>query len=517
MFRIAFALAVLALILVPRSAYTQSAASSHPSVLDVTSIDTSVDPCTDFFTYSCGGWLQKNPIPPDKTSWGIGGKLADDNRALLREILEEAAAGGAGRDPVKQKIGDYYTACMDEKAIETAGASPLKSDLERISKMHSKRDMARVIAAMPGLNVPFAFQSDQDYKNSSQVIAEVDQSGLGLPDRDYYLNTDAKSVELRQAYVAHVQKMFELLGDAPEVAPPREAQTVLRIETALAKGSLTQVERRDPKLLYHKMTRRELEGLSPSFRWKEYFSLAGQPGLQSLNVTAPEFFKAMDATLKKESLDSWKAYLRWHLVNANAPYLSTAFVDADFDFFGKTLTGAQQLEPRWKRCVNYVDNDLGEALGQAYVERAFPPEAKQRAQKLVKQIEDAMQQDIDGTLLDVSGNEAAGAGKVACPGQQDRLSRQMARLQRSDHRARRLHGQRQCAPASFEFNRQIAKIGKPVDRGEWDMTPPTVNAYYNPQINDINFPAGILQPPFFDPTPTMLPTTATPAPPLDTN
>jgi endothelin-converting enzyme/putative endopeptidase len=260
--------------------------------------------------------------------------------------------------------------------------------------MQSKPDLAKVIAAMPGMNVPFEFESTQDYKASSQVIAEVDQGGLGLPDRDYYLKTDAKSVELRQAYVAHVQKMFELLGDAPDVSVT-EAQTVLRIETALAKSSLTQVERRDHKMLYHKMTRRELETLSPSFRWKEYFSLAGQPGLHSLNVTAPEFFKAMDSTLTNETLANWKAYLRWHLVNANASYLSSAFVNADFDFFGKTLSGAQELQPRWKRCVNYVDSDLGEALGQAYVQHAFPPEARQRAQKVVKQIEDAMEQDID--------------------------------------------------------------------------------------------------------------------------
>jgi len=495
--RIALALAVMVLILVPRSAYTQSAASSHASVLDVTSIDTNVDPCTDFFAYSCGSWLQNNPIPPDKTSWGVGGKLADQNRALLREILEEAASGGPGRDPVKQKIGDYYSACMDEKAIETAGASPLKSDLERINKMRSKREMARVVAAMPGLNVPFAFQSDQDYKNSSQVIAQVDQSGLGLPDRDYYLNTDAKSVELRQAYSAHVQKMFQLLGDSPEAAAT-EAQTVLRMETALARGSLTQVERRDPKLLYHKMKRRELEGISPSFRWKEYFSLAGQPGLQSLNVAAPEFFKTMDAALKKESLENWKAYLRWHLVDANAPYLSSAFVDADFDFFGKTLTGVQQIEPRWKRCVNYVDNDLGEALGQAYVERAFPPQAKQRAQKLVKQIEAAMEQDIDGvswmspaTKQQALAKLHALANKIGYPDKWRDYS--ALTIARDDYMGNVVRARK------FEFNRQIAKIGKPVDRGEWDMTPPTVNAYYNPQINDINFPAGILQPPFFDP------------------
>lgn len=499
MFRTALALAVTASILVPPGADAQNASSSaHASVLDVTSMDTSVDPCTDFFTYACGGWLQKNPIPPDKTSWGVASKLADDNRVLLREILEDAAEGGPGRDPVKQKIGDYYAACMDEKAVEAAGAQPLKTGLEQIDRMRSKRDIARVVARMSGLNSPFTFQSDQDYKNSSQVIAEVDQGGLGLPDRDYYVKTDAKSLELREAYVTHVQKMFELLGDAPDVAAT-EAQTVLRIETALAKGSLTQVERRDPKMLYHKMRRRELDALSPSFRWKEYFSLAGQPGLQSLNVTAPEFFRALDSTLKKEDLHSWKAYLRWHLANANAPYLSSAFVNADFDFFGKTLSGAQQLQPRWKRCVNYVDNDLGEALGQAYVQRAFPPEAKQRAQKLVKQIEEAMERDIDGLpwMSPATKQQAleklhALANKIGYPDKWRDYS--ALTIERNDLMGNALRAR------AFEFNRQIAKIGKPVNRGEWDMTPPTVNAYYNPQINDINFPAGILQPPLFDPS-----------------
>ncbi len=497
MFRNAFALTFLASILLPIGSYAQSAGSAHPPVLDPTSLDTSVDPCTDFFTYACGGWLKKNPIPPDKTSWGAVTKLADENKVLLREILEEASAVGPGRDPVKQKIGDYYAACMDEKAVENAGATRLKESLEQIGRMRSKRDIAQVVAGMPGLNVPFIFQSDQDYKNSSQVIAEVDQGGLGLPDRDYYLKTDAKSVELRQAYLAHVQKIFELLGDAPSVAAS-EAQTVLRIETALARGSLTQVERRDPKMLDHKMRIQDLEALSPSFRWKKYFSVTGQPGLQSLNVTAPNFFKTLDATLKNEDLNSWKAYLRWQLANANAPFLSSTFVNADFDFYGKTLTGAEQLQPRWKRCVSYADNDLGEALGQAYVQRAFPPEAKQRALKMVKQIEEAMQQDI-GSLSWMSPATKQQAleklhtlaNKIGYPDKWRDYS--ALTIARDDYAGNVLRARR------FEFNRQIAKIGRPLDRGEWAMTPPTVNAEYSPQLNDINFPAGILQPPFFDP------------------
>jgi endothelin-converting enzyme/putative endopeptidase len=344
----------------------------------------------------------------------------------------------------------------------------------------------------------FGFGSTQDYRDASQVIAEVNQGGLGLPDRDYYLKEDAKSVELRKKYVAHVQKMLELLGDKPEAAAG-EAQTVLRIETALAKGSLTRVERREPKNLDHKMSRVELEKIAPDFEWAEFFSKVGTPRLESLNVTSPVFFKAMNEEIARESVDEWKVYLRWHLVHADAPYLAGPLVKENFAFYGKTLRGQQELQPRWKRCTQSVDGQLGEALGKAYVEKYFSPEAKREALKMVKEIETAMQGDIDG--LDWMSAATKRQALVKLHGMANKIGypdkwRDYSKLEivRGDElgnveRAR-----------EFEFNRDLAKIGKPVDRGEWDMTAPTVNAYYNPQMNDINFPAGVLQPPAFDAT-----------------
>ena len=493
MFRAIFGLS-LAFAVSASTLSAQTAPAKSQPVLDVTSMDTSVDPCVDFFAYSCGTWIKQNPIPPDQTSWSVYSKLQDDNKAILHEILENAATPAADRDASRQKIGDYYAACMDEKAINAAAIKPLQTDLDRIQQLHSKREIAEVAAAMNSDDALFRFRSDQDYKDSTQEIAEADQGGLGLPDRDYYLKTDAKSAELRKAYVAHLQKMFELLGDKPAAA---EAQTVLRIETALAKGSLTRVERRDPQKLYHKMTARQLGALSPTFEWKTYFAKVGLPSLESLNVETPEFFKTLNTELKKENLASWKVYLRWHLVNANAPFLSSDFVNADFDFYGKTLTGAQELEPRWKRCVGYVDNDLGEALGQAYVERTFSPEAKQRAQKMVKEIEDAMGRDIESlpwmtatTKQHALEKLRTVANKIGYPDKWRDYS--ALTIARDDEMGNVLRAR------EFEFHRQLAKIGKPVDHGEWQMTPPTINAYYDAQMNDINFPAGDLQPPLFD-------------------
>ncbi|HZR57194.1 MAG TPA: M13 family metallopeptidase [Terriglobales bacterium] len=489
-----------ALLLIASSASAQTTPPppqplSSQAVLEVLDMDTKVDPCTDFFTYSCGGWLKQNPIPPDQTSWSIYSKLEDDNKLVLRDILETAAKPSADRSPSQQKIGDYYAACMDEGTINAAGLKPLKADFEKIAAIRSKQDLAEVTAAIADDDVLFNFGSDQDFKDSSQVIAEAGQGGLGLPDRDYYLKDDAKSQELLKAYIAHVQKTFELLGDKPEVAAA-EAQTVTRIETALAKGSLTRVELRDPQKLYHKMSREDLQKLSPSFHWDTYFTKVGIGSVQSLNVAMPDFFKAMSAELDKEDLNSWKTYLRWHLIHANAPYLSSAFVNENFAFYGKTLRGAEELEPRWKRCVGYVDGDIGEALGQVYVERTFSPDAKQRALKIVKQIETAMQRDIESLpwMTEPTKQQAlvklhTVANKIGYPDKWRDYS--ALQIVPGDEMGNVLRARR------FEFNRQLAKIGKPVDRGEWGMTPPTVNAYYNPQMNDINFPAGVLQPPLF--------------------
>lgn len=397
-------------------------ASNYEPALDVTSIDRTVDPCADFFQYSCGGWIKNNPIPSDQSSWSLYSKMQDENLVRLRGILEAAAVPDAKRNAAMQKIGDYYASCTDEKAIEVKGAAPLQPDLERIAKISSKAEIADVAAAMVYDNVLFSFGSNQDYRDASQVIAEADQGGLGLPDRDYYVKEDAKSVELRKAYLAHVEKMFELLGDKPDVAAA-EAQTVMRIETALAQGSMTRVERRDPKSLDHKMTSGELEKLSPDFRWQVYFTKVGLPSLASLNVVSPGFFKAMNEELDKESLADWKTYMRWHLVHADAPFLSSMFLNENFAFYGKTLRGQEELQPRWKRCTQYVDGDLGEALGQVYVEKYFSAAAKQEALKMVKEVQAAMEQDINAlSWMSVASKQQA-LVQAARNGQQDRLSR----------------------------------------------------------------------------------------------
>ncbi len=473
-------------------------AATHEPALDVTSMDRAIDPCVDFFAYSCGGWIKGNPIPPDQTAWDTYSKMQDENLARLRGILDSASTSDSSRNAATQKIGDYYASCTDDKGRDAKGAEPLKSMFHRIDALASKSDIPELAASMANDGVFFDLGAIQDYRDANQEIANVDQGGLGLPDRDYYTKDDTKSQELRKAYVAHVRKMLELLGDKPDAAAA-ESQAILRIETELANGSMTRVERRDPKALDHKMSVPDLQKVSPNFGWPSYFAKVGLPSLSSLNVTSPNFFKTMNEVFDKENLADLKSYLRWHLVHSNSRFLATPIRAETFNFYGKTLQGQEEPLATWKRCTEDVDDHLGEALGQVYVEKYFSADAKQKAVKMVKEIETAMQQDINelpwmspGTKQQALLKLHGVANKVAYPDHWRDYSK--LEIVRGDEL-----GNAQRA-RKFEFDRQLAKIGKPVDRGEWQMTPPTVNAYYDPQMNDINFPAGVLQPPAFDPT-----------------
>jgi len=491
-----------ALIAQTQTSSTPAAAEQSPSYspsLDVSSMDRSVDPCADFYKYSCGGWQKRNPIPADQTSWSVYGKLYQDNLQFLRGILEESAKA-TQRDAVTQKIGDYYAACMDEAAVNRRGAEPIKPDLDAIGALRSVHDLAPFVArlqleASPSATMFGAF-SIQDPDNSEQQIAGISQGGLGLPDRDYYTKDDVKSKETRERYLQHVQKMFELLGD-PTPKAQAEAQDIMRIETALAQASLTRVERRDPYKRKNKMKVADLAALAPNFDWVSFFKTTNAPSFEILNVTAPPFFKALNAELASEPLENWKNYLRFHLANSYAPYLSQTFVDENFAFYRQYLRGAKEQQPRWKRCVQYVDDDLGEALGQAYVRKAFPPEMKASTLDMVRRIEDAMAQRIE--QLDWMSPETKQQALVKLHSMRNKIGYPDKWRNYSSVNITATDFLANVRNASvFEAHRRFNKIGQPVDHGEWGMTPPTVNAYYNQSMNDINFPAGVLQPPLYD-------------------
>jgi putative endopeptidase len=478
---------------------TPLAALPYSPSLDVSSMDRSVDPCTDFYHYTCGEWIKKNPIPPDQSSWDVYGKLAEDNRRFLWGMLQEASTPSPNRSQVETEIGDYFYACMDEAAVEKAGAVPLKLELDEIAALKSLSDLPALLARqhLSGENMLFGFGSNQDFGDSTRVIAFANAGGLGLPDRDYYVKTDKKSVETRARYLQHVARMLELAGEAPQKANA-DARTVMAIETALAKASLTQVEKRDPYKLFHKMTPAELQALTPAFRWDAYFASSQVPDASVINVTEPAFFKEVQAELKSRSLADWKTYLRWHLIDDKASHLSSQFVRADFDFNSKYLRGLKEMPPRWKRCVGRVDRDLGEALGQVFVQKTFAPDTKQRTQAMTTEIEAAMGREIrelpwmgEQTKQKALEKLHAVVNKIGYPDKWRDYS--SIKISRDDYAGN------VDRATMFESRRQLNKIGKPVDRTEWGMTPPTVNAYYDPQMNDINFPAGVLQPPLFDP------------------
>jgi endothelin-converting enzyme/putative endopeptidase len=482
-------------------AQTESKTSTAmPAVIpafDASAIDASADPCADFFQYACGTWNKNNPLPGDHARWGRFDELQEHNQTVLRSILEKVATPDPKRSPIEQKVGDYYHACMDEKAAEKRGASALEPMMKRITDAKNPKALMTEIFNLhrQGIGALFAFYPIQDFHDARMMIANLDQGGLGMPDRDYYLKDDPKSVEIRDQYLAHVQRMLELAGEKPAEADDN-AKVVMKIETALAKAAMDRTERRDPHTRDHRMSTKELATLAPAFDLPSYLSHTHAEIYGGVNVGNPGFFKDVSPLLSDIPLSQWKSYLRWHVVRGTAAMLSKEFVDESYRFNEHILRGQKEPRPRWKRCVTYADEDLGEALGELYVEKTFGAEGKQRTLAMVEALEKALQQDIqtlpwmtETTRQQALVKLAAIRNKIGYPDKWRDYSK--LSISPGDALANSLHAN------EFEVQRQIAKIGKPVDRLEWGMTPPTVNAYYSPPRNEIVFPAGILQPPFY--------------------
>jgi putative endopeptidase len=466
---------------------------------DVANLDRTCKPCEDFYQFAEGGWIKNNPIPPEYPEWGSFVTLQDKNEAALHEILEAAAANRSVSGSNEQKIGDFYSSCMDTKVIEDQGLKPLESDLRRIDSIRDTASLVDTGAYLQtkGVNALFGFGSSQDFKDSTQVIGAAQQGGLGLPDRDYYTRDDEESKKLREQYVQHIAKMLTRMGDAPEKSA-QEAKAILAVETSLAKASMTKVELRDPQKVYHKMSVSDAQALTPHLSWNDYFRVMGSAKLAEINMAQPDFFKALDGMLTSVPLTDWKSYYRWQLIDRSARQLSDPFVQENFEFNGRVLSGTKQLRARWRRCSAAVDQQLGEVLGQVYVQKYFPPDAKARALEMVRNLLATLHDDLQtlewmspATRKAATEKLQAFALKIGYPDKWRDYS--ALKIDRSSYL------QNSFRASEFENARDLAKIGKPVDRAEWGMTPPTVDAYYNPQLNEIVFPAGILQPGFYDP------------------
>jgi len=464
--------------------------------VDPSNFDMSVKPSDDFFLYANGGWIKRTEIPPEFSRWGSFNILIEHNNDALHAIAEKAAQTKAS-DPTMQKVGDYYASGMDEKTIEAIKTKPLHDELGKIDSLKDRQDVLKEIAHlhMIGVNAFFNFGSGQDDKDSTHEIAQAVQGGLGLPDRDYYTKTDDASQKLRDAYVAHVTKMLTLLGEPADKAG-EEAKKIMALETSLAQASRTRVELRDPQKNYNKMTPDQFQTVTPDWNWADYFKEIGLTNPGDIDVHQPDFFKAMNTAFTSTSVDDWKTYLRWHLINAAASALSNDFVNEDFNFKETTLRGTQQIKPRWKRVITSEDGEIGEALGKLYAAEYFPPQAKARALELINNLREALADRIktlewmdEPTKKAALEKLAAFQVKIGYPEKWRDYS--SLRIDRGPFVLNELRSE------NFEAKRELNKIGKPVDRTEWGMTPPTVNAYYNPKMNEIVFPAGILQPPFF--------------------
>jgi predicted metalloendopeptidase len=482
----------------------------NPLPLDPKNMDTSVKPTDDFYLYANGGWVKNNPIPPEFSRWASFNELAEKNNDALHEIAEKAAGGVGPNDSKKsktdktasadmQKVGDFYASGMNESAVDTAKAKPLEDEFKRIDAIKDRKDAQKEIGRFHSMGVRafFGFISGQDDKDSTRVIAQAYQGGLGLPDRDYYTKEDDASKKLRDQYVEHVTKMLTLAGE-PAAQASDDAKKIMALETSLAKPARTRVELRDPQKNYNKMKPGELQTMMPDFNWADYFKELKLANPGDINVGQPDFFKAANEVFKTVPVDDWKPYLRWHLVHDMAPMLSSDFVNENFRFFEATLRGTKQIKPRWKRVVTKEDEEVGEALGKLYVAEHFPPEAKARALEMVNNLKEALADRIktlewmDQPTKDQALKKlAAFQVKIGYPDKWRDYS--ALKIDRGPYAQNVLRGD------MFEVDRQLKKIGKPVDRTEWGMTPPTVNAYYNPNMNEIVFPAGIMQPPFFDP------------------